>query len=100
MEKVKKDSWVRIYSTALDVAERAATIPEDTRSVPLEQWTKGRLLEDAVMGDEVQVKTAVGRIATGKLVEVNPMYELNYGKLVPELIQIGEQLRGILRGSK
>ncbi len=96
MEKVKKGTWVRIHAVALGVADRAANIPEDTRSVPLEQWTKGRLLEDASMGDEVQVKTACGRIATGNLVEVNPQYELNYGKLVPELIEIGESLRGML----
>ncbi len=96
METVKKGTWVRIHSIALDVTDRAANIPEDTRSVPLEQWTKGRLLADASMGDEVQVKTASGRTATGELVEVNPQYELNYGKLVPELIEIGESLRGML----
>ncbi|HHX03293.1 MAG TPA: 2-amino-4-ketopentanoate thiolase [Tissierellia bacterium] len=100
MENVKKGTWVRIHSIALDVKERAANIPEDTRSVPLEQWTKGRLLEDAAVGDEVEVKTASGRIAAGKLVEVNPQYELNYGKLVPELIEIGESLRSMLWRNK
>ncbi|MCG4586170.1 2-amino-4-ketopentanoate thiolase, partial [Anaerosalibacter bizertensis] len=36
----------------------------------------------------------------GKLVEVNPFYDHDFGKCVPELLYIGRQLRGYLEGSE
>ncbi|WP_459128869.1 2-amino-4-oxopentanoate thiolase subunit OrtA [Guggenheimella bovis] len=93
---IQKGSWVRIHGIALKPEERATNLPEETKKVPLEFWTKGRLQQDAEIGDTVTVITAVGRKQEGTLVEVNPIYELNYGKLVPELIAIDEQLRSLL----
>ncbi|HHT20831.1 MAG TPA: 2-amino-4-ketopentanoate thiolase [Tissierellia bacterium] len=93
---IKKDTWVRIHGIVLEPSERSANVPEDTAKVPLEFWTKGWLLNDAEIGDEVTIRTACGREETGNLLEANPMYELNYGKLVPELIEIGPKLRRIL----
>lgn len=95
---IKQNTWVRIHGIALEPAERSANLPDDTKLVPMEYWTKGFLLEDANIGDEVTVRTAVGREERGTLIEANPMYELNYGKLVPELIQIGPMLREMLEG--
>lgn len=95
---IKKDTWVRIHGILLEPNERSANLPDDTKLVPMEYWTKGFLLEDAEIGDEVTVRTAVGREERGTLIEANPMYELNYGKLVPELIQIGPMLRERLEG--
>lgn len=93
---VTKDTWVRINGILLEPDERSANLPDDTKQVPMEYWTKGFLLEDAAIGDEVTVRTAVGRLETGRLLEANPMYDLNYGKLIPELIQIGPMLRELL----
>lgn len=93
---IKKDTWVRIHGVLLEPAERSKAVPDDTAQVPLEFWTKGWLMHDANVGDEVTVKTAVGREQQGTLIEANPMYELNYGKLVPELIEIGPKLRHLL----
>jgi hypothetical protein len=97
---VKKGEWVRIHNVVLDASGRADRLPEDTKQVPLEMWTKGMLLEDAEIGDEVRVETAVGRIATGKLIEVHPYYTHSYGKFVPELITIDRQLRKIMYGGE
>lgn len=93
---IKKDTWVRIHGVLLEPSERSSNLPADTAKVPLEFWTKGWLLADAEIGQEVTVRTAVGREETGTLIEANPIYELNYGKLVPELIEIGPKLRQAL----
>ena len=63
-------------------------------------WTKGFLLEDAQIGDDVTVETVVGRVAAGELLEVNPYYTHGYGKFVPELIKIDKQLRSIMYGGE
>lgn len=95
---VKKGEWVRIHSVVLKAEERTAKIPEDTQKCDLEMWTKGALLEDAEIGDEVTVKTASNRIEKGTLIEVNPYYTHSYGKFVPEIIEIDKQLREIMFG--
>lgn len=96
----KKGDWVRIHTVVLKAEERTGKIPEDTKACDLEMWTKGFLLSDAEIGDEVEVETAVGRVEKGTLIEVNPYYTHSYGKFVPELIQIDKQLREIMGGEK
>ncbi|MBO4235695.1 MAG: 2-amino-4-ketopentanoate thiolase [Firmicutes bacterium] len=97
---VHKGDWVRIHKVVLKAEDRTGKIPDDTKACDLEMWTKGFLLEDAEIGDEVEVETAVGRIEKGELIEVNPYYTHSYGKFVPELIQIDKQLREIMGGEK
>ena len=96
----KKGDWVRIHSVVLKAEERTAKLPEDTKACDLEQWTKGFLLADAEIGDEVEVETAVGRIEKGTLIEVHPYYTHSYGKFVPEIIEIDKQLRAIMGGDR
>ncbi|HKM28284.1 MAG TPA: 2-amino-4-oxopentanoate thiolase subunit OrtA [Anaerovoracaceae bacterium] len=95
---VKKGEWVRIHSIVLKAAERTGKIPEDTQKCDLEMWTKGWLQEDAEIGDEVTVETAVGRLEKGTLLEVGPYYTHSYGKFVPEIVKIDKQLRDIMFG--
>ena len=97
---IKKGEWVRIHKIVLNPSDRSPNVPDDTKKVPLEMWTKGFLMEDAEMGDEVSVETVVGRVETGELIEVNPYYTHGYGKFVPELIQIDKQLRSIMYGGE
>lgn len=93
----KKGDWVRIHNIVLKPEERSSHLPEDTQKVPLEMWVKGFLLnEEANIGDEVEVETYIGRKAKGTLVEVNPYWKHNFGKVVPELLFIGRQLRNML----
>lgn len=94
----KKGDWVRIHGIVLKANERTANIPDDTKKVDLEMWNKGFLLNDtAKIGDEVEVETVIGRKIKGTLIELNPQYELNYGRLIPELLHIGMQAREILK---
>jgi len=96
MEAVKGD-WVRIHRIILTPGERSPLIPEDTSRVPLEMWDKGFLLnETARRGDNVDIETIIGRRIQGTLVELNPQYRHSWGDLVPEILQIGRQIRGIL----
>lgn len=95
---VKKGEWVLIHNIVLTPQERAPQVPDDTKLVPLEVWVKGYLQDDAQIGDEVKIKTVTGRLAKGKLLEVNPYYKHNFGKCVPEIQKIGEQVREVLFG--
>lgn len=95
---IKKGEWVLIYDVVLTPQERAPQVPDDTKKVPLETWVKGFLQEDANIGDRVSVTTMTGRTVEGKLLEVNPYYTHDYGKCIPELLQIGIQAKEILFG--
>ena len=93
----KKNEYVRIHRAVLEAVERTGKLPEDTKSVPLEMWVKGWVQdEEAQIGDTVTVKTVVGRLETGVLMEEKPCYALNYGEYVPEILEIDQQLRGVL----
>ena len=94
----KKGDWVRIHSVILQPGERAAAVPEDTKQVPLEQWTKGYLQADASLGDTVSVTTRTGRVVSGELIEEAPHYTHSYGDFVPELQQAGDEAFRFLFG--
>ena len=95
---MEKGTWVRIRKTILEPEERTANIPEDTKKVPFEMWVKGWLDETAEIGDSVRVTTLTGRKVEGLLTEANPAYRHSYGDFVPELLQIGPDLRALLFG--
>ena len=95
-----KGEWVRIHKIILTPSERAPQVPEDTKKVPLELWVKGFLDNDAEIGNEVCITTVTGRKETGKLIEVNPYYEHDFGEFVPELLAIDNQVRGMLFGGE
>lgn len=97
---VKKGEWVRIHKVILEAQERTGKLPEDTQKCPLEMWTKGYLLADAEIGDEVEIESVNGRKETGTLIEVNPSYRHDFGECIPELLAIDKQVRGILFGGE
>lgn len=95
--EAKKGEWVRIHKIVLEPEDRAPSLPEDTKKVPLEMWNKGFLLNDsAKIGEEVEIETYIGRKTSGKLVEINPYYTHDFGKCVPELLYIGRQVRSLV----
>ncbi len=94
----QKGDFVRIHKVILTSDERAPQVPEDTKKVPLELWTKGFLISDANLGDEVTIKTLADREETGTLIEVNQAHDVNYGDFVPEIIQIGVTVKKELFG--
>lgn len=95
-ETVKKGSWVQVHRVILPAGKRAPQVPEETQRVPLELWAKGFLQRDAHLGEEVTVRTVIGREITGTLVAVNPPYRHTFGAPVPELLTIGQELRELL----
>ena len=95
--RANKGDWVRIHDIVMSSEDRAPQVPEDTKQVPLELWVKGFLLNaEAKIGDRVEVETIIGRHVKGSLIEVNPQFDHSWGRCVPELLQIGKQLRGML----
>ena len=93
----KRGDWVRIHKIILEVGERSPNIPEDTQNVPLEMWDKGFLLnESANIGELVEIETYIGRKIECHLLEINPYYENNFGKSVPESLYIGRQAKALL----
>lgn len=94
MNKAKKNDWVEIENLVLMPEERAPQVPDDTKATPLMMWIKGFLMDDeASIGDEVSVKTLSGRIAVGKLVDINPRHVHDFGNPVHELLEIGVELK-------
>ena len=93
----KRGDWVRIHKIILNVGERAPNIPEDTQQVPLEMWDKGFLVtENANIGDQVVIETYIGRKVEGELIEINPYWSHNFGKVIPEILYIGRQAKDLL----
>jgi hypothetical protein len=94
----KQGDWVRIHNIILTPEERAAAVPEDTKRVPLELWTKGYLLSEAPIGGHATVVTRTGRKVSGELVETDPHYSHSFGNFVPELQKAGDEAFSFLFG--
>ena len=85
---IKKGTFVRIEKTILEPEDRTAKIPEETKKVPFKMWTKGVLLNDTHLLEEAEIVTMAKRQDVGKLVEVDPFYDLNYGQFLEEMIEM------------
>ncbi|MCK4260746.1 MAG: 2-amino-4-ketopentanoate thiolase [Halanaerobiales bacterium] len=94
--KIPKGTWVQIHQIVLQPEERAPQVPDDTKQVSLELRVNGFLTEDAMIGDEVTIKTLIGRQLTGRLEKANPRYEYDFGEPIPALLTIGQELREFL----
>lgn len=93
-----KGQYVRINRVVLKAEERTAKLPEDTKKCDLEMWTKGFLLADAEIGDEVEIETVVGRTEHGTLIDDAPHYTHSFGEFIPEIIEIDNILRAEMGG--
>ena len=96
----KKGDWVRIHRVILAAEERTANLPEDTKKVPFEMWVKGHLLQDGEIGDQVRVRTVSGREEHGTLIDVDPQFDVNFGRFVPEILDMDVRLRSALFGKE
>lgn len=99
-ETARAGDWVEIKNIVMQPEERATNIPEETRRVPLELRLKGFLLADATIGDKVEIETIIGRRVRGELIQVNPEFQHDFGRPVPELLTIGRELRQRLERGK
>lgn len=94
MQNAKHGEWVEIEEVLLQPDQRSPKVPEDTKKVPFIKYTKGFLQnERANIGDEVEIKTLIGRVKKGYLSEINPRYSHDFGKPILELIEAGNELR-------
>ena len=91
---------MRIHRVILSAQERTANLPEDTKRVPFELWVKGHLLCDGEIGDEVTIRTVSGRKEHGTLMEVDPQFDVNFGRFVPEILEMDVRLRAALFGKE
>lgn len=94
--KILAGSLVDIRIVVLPAGERAPQVPEDTQKVDLELKVKGRLLEEAEIGAEVEIETPIGRRMRGRLEAANPAYTHHFGAPIPELSSVGRELRALL----
>lgn len=94
----KKGDWVKVHNIVLSPSERAPQVPDDTKKVPLELWVKGFASVDGNIGEEIEVETITGRKVNGNVVEINPTFTHSFGNCIPELLQIGLDLKKILFG--
>jgi 2-amino-4-ketopentanoate thiolase alpha subunit len=96
MSCARQNDWVLVQKIILESDQRAENLPQDTRSVPLVMWLKGFLVDDiAEIGKNITIKTMTDRITTGILVEVFPNYSHSFGNFVPEIMEIGRQLKRV-----
>ncbi|HZK71663.1 MAG TPA: 2-amino-4-oxopentanoate thiolase subunit OrtA [Clostridia bacterium] len=99
MNKVaKKGDWVRIEEIILTPDQRLESLPESTRKVSLKCWMNGFLEdESATVGDVVTIRSNIDRKISGKLFEIWPKYDHSFGRQQPTLINIGHELREIMK---
>lgn len=93
---ITKGTFVEVEEIILMPEDRAVNIPEETKKTALKCWTRGKCISDSELGNEVQVETNIGRIASGIIVEVEPGYYHTYGRYVEEISNIGKQARVII----
>jgi len=72
-------------------------VPDDTQEKPLVMRVKGFAQHEAQIGQQMTVKTVIGRKETGRLVNILPVYDHDFGRPVPELLTVGEEVRRLLR---
>ncbi|MEW5785539.1 MAG: 2-amino-4-oxopentanoate thiolase subunit OrtA [Bacillota bacterium] len=98
MTQASKGDWIQIFKVILEPGERAPGLPPETAAVPLTMKVKGFLVEDsAAPGDTVTIRTVTGRTVLGELIAVNPLYEIDFGRPQPELLEIGVEARRLLK---
>ena len=93
---IKKGTWVEIEEIVLLPEDRAVNIPDETKKTPIKSWVRGNCLSDCELENDVQVETNIGRIAKGKVVDIEPGYYHTYGKYVEEISKIGKQARELI----
>lgn len=98
--KTENGDWVEIQIVVLGAGQRSESVPPDTAEVPYLARVKGFLFEQAVVGDRVTIETIIGRLVEGTLTAVNPPYGHDFGRPVPELLPVGNELRALLEESR
>ena len=91
--------WAEVRIVLLEPGERASSLPDDTARVPLEARVHGFLEHDASVGEAAAVTTLLGRRVEGSLLRLQPAGGHSFGRPVPELLPIGNELRARFRAA-
>jgi hypothetical protein len=98
MADAKRGDLVQIHRVLLGPDQRPEGLPPSTREVPYECWIKGFLAqEEANLGEEVVIRTFIGREITGVLCSVAPTYDHGFGRPQSELLRIGEEAKALIQ---
>jgi hypothetical protein len=90
MSKIPKGTWVEVEGTLLRAGRNGFRRPLDPPKEPAYVVRiSGFLLEDAELGQQVKIRTIMGKLHTGKLRIQSPSYGHSFGHTVPELLKIG-----------
>lgn len=96
-ERVAAGTWVELHAVVLPAGGRAPQVPPETQAVPLELAVKGRLVAEAAIDERAEVATPAGRRVRGILRAVLPAYTHGFGPPEPALLEVGRELRALLR---
>lgn len=88
--------WVEISQVVLRAGDRAPNVPLDTAATDFVARIRGFLAEPASLGDNVTVRTLLGRDVAGRLTGINPRNPADFGNPVPELLALGVAARRAL----
>jgi hypothetical protein len=92
--------WAEVELVLLEAGRRSPSVSADTACLPLEARVRGFLAHDAEVGDRAAVTTVLGRRVEGTLAEVLPPSRHTFGRPVPELLPIGQELRAKLAAAE
>jgi hypothetical protein len=94
---VPAGTWVELHRILLAPGERAPQVPPETQAVPLELAVRGWLVTGAAVGEEAEIATPAGRRVRGTLRAVLPGHAHGFGPPEPALLEVGRELRALLR---
>ncbi|MGA2079003.1 MAG: 2-amino-4-oxopentanoate thiolase subunit OrtA [Holophaga sp.] len=90
MSKIPKGTWVEVERMLFSTDGQAPNRPLDPAKVPSYLVrVSGFLLEDADLGQQVRIRTIMGKIYVGKLRIQSPSYGHSFAHTVPELMHTG-----------
>lgn len=92
----KAGDTVVVEQISLPAGQRSDKLPADTAQTDLILWLKGELLDDAYTGDEVKIRTAIGREVTGRLSNRPVSYQHDFGRTQPLLQEVRQQVKRAL----
>jgi len=93
VDTVPGGSWVELQLTVLSAADRAPSVPADTRGHDFVARVRGFLTAPAAPGQTATIRTRAGREVRGTLTGVLPRNPADFGEPVPELLAAGDAHR-------
>ena len=89
MTIIPKGTWVEVERTLAGADRRMPGRPIDPAKLPSYMVrVSGFLLEDAELGQQVRIRTIIGKVHVGKLRIQSPSYGHSFGHTVPELLRV------------